>query len=128
MTPQSKRAKIFMAEDDLWNFRSFDMEVRVDPSNLGDEPISETTAFGERNTLLFFYANVGGKRKRIACDGGDEPSGWVKRTGLTETHVAGAFQVDMIRCRDFYSSEELTLDVLPIRIDGTFSIERKGFP
>lgn len=128
MTPNSKRAKIFSANEDLWDFRSFDLELRISARQLGDTPIDETTIFGARNTLLFFYTDVDGKRTRVGCDGGDEPTGWVKRTELTATHVAGAFQVDMIECRNFYSGEGLDLEILPIQVEGVFSVQRKSFP
>lgn len=128
MTETSKRARVFMATDDLWDFRGFGLELRVSARKLADEPASETTVFGGRNTIMFFYTKVDGKRSRIACDGGDDPRGWMKRAELTETLVAGAFQVELIRCREFYTGEDLRLDALPILVEGTFRVMRKGFP
>ena len=128
LTQNSKRAKIFSANEDMWDFRSSGLELRISARKLSEEnPISETNVFGTANTILFFYTDVSGKRTRISCHGGDEPEGWVKRTALTETHVSASFQVDMTSCRNFYTSEDIPLDGLPIRVKGKFSVKRKSF-
>lgn len=128
LTQDSKRAKVFSASEDLWDFRSSGLELRIAASKLSDDdPVSETKVFGERNTIMFLYTEVKGKPTRISCRAGDEPKGWVKRTTLTETHVSGSFQVDMTSCRNFYTSEDVPWDALPIRVEGEFSVERKGF-
>ncbi|MEP3277838.1 MAG: hypothetical protein ABJN26_17975 [Stappiaceae bacterium] len=128
MTPQSKRAKIYMAGEKLLDFRNAEVEVRIEARKLGDAPTGETSSFGDRNTLMLFYANVEGKRTRISCNGGEEPQGWVKRTALTDTEVTGTFQVDMTSCKKSLSGENFTPDGLPIRIEGKFSVQRQCGP
>ena len=119
------KARVKYATEDFWRFSGRDFDISI-MARIDFEAPPETSSeeLNRRNTFVHMVIPHLGVKRRIGCDPTDPPMGLVNRTGLTEKKVEGSFQLEIVKCNDFYSGEALDLDFLPVKIEGTFSLSR----
>jgi hypothetical protein len=123
----TRSVEVKWAKEDSWSFSSMILGMRIEGFRMGDDPVTETDELVPNNTGLSFMQTVDGERMFFGCRlDNDTPVGWVKRTELTDTRVSGSFRVELSRCVDGNTAGPIDYDQLPIIVEGTFSVDRKG--
>lgn len=129
LTQDTDRFDVYYAGDEGWDFRGgYGLWFRIHSGRMDEAPEARSDELDGRNTLIGFYTEIDGKRTLIACRGpeGEDPVGWIERSALTDTEVAGSFEATFTRCFSFYEGTLVEYEHLPITATGTFSVELKS--
>lgn len=117
-----KRADGFNYRHDYWEFKANGAKLRMAgrfPDDLaGVEQASIDLEYN--NVYLEFMFMIDGKNTRVSCKADQEPSGQIKRTINDDLSNSGSFNIELVLCRNTYTSEELNDIVTPVLVKGWF--------
>jgi hypothetical protein len=117
-----KRADGFNYRHDYWEFKSNGAKLRMAgrfPDDLSG--VEQASIDLEYNNVYFeFMYEVDKQRTRVSCQAAQEPNGQIKRTINQNLSNSGSFEIELVLCRNTYTSETIAEIKTPITVRGWF--------
>ncbi len=116
------RAKSFNYEHDYWEFSAngakLRMATRFEEEKMGAEQKSDDLE--HNNVYLEFMHKVANKNTKVSCKAAQEPKGLIKRTIHNDLSNSGSFSIELVLCRNTYTSEPVAEINTPLIVKGQF--------